>query len=169
VFSGLRELTLFQPERRQIMQRRFFLGAALMLALSTLAPQSAMAGKDKVFTGLVKGTGAGGYDVVSYFSGAPTVGNADITSEWNGATWRFASAANKAAFDANPEQYAPVFGGYCAYAVANGYTAKGDPEAWSVIDGKLYLNYSTGIRTKWLEDVPGNITAGNANWPKVLE
>ena len=151
------------------MKRRHFLQTGLMLTIAALAPQAAMAGKEKVFTGLVKGTGAGGYDVVSYFSGTPAQGNADITSEWDGVTWRFSSAANKAAFDANPEQYAPVFGGYCAYAVDNGYTAKGDPEAWSVIDGKLYLNYSTGIRVKWLKDVPGNISAGNANWPKVLE
>lgn len=151
------------------MQRRHFLHAGLLWALATLAPQTAMAGKDKVFTDLVKGVGAGGYDVVAYFSGQPVEGKTEFQSEWEGAAWRFASAENKAAFDAAPEKFAPQFGGYCAYAVANGYTAKGDPQAWSVVDDKLYLNYSAEVRTKWQEDVPGNITAGNANWPKVLE
>jgi YHS domain-containing protein len=151
------------------MKRRHLLQTGLVAAAAALMPSRASAGKDKVFTGLVEGTGAGGYDVVAYFSGAPVEGKADITSEWNGARWRFANAENKAAFDADPEKYAPQFGGYCAYAVSKGATAKGDPQAWSVVDGKLYLNYSTGVRTEWQKDVPGNIAAGNANWPKVLE
>ena len=105
----------------------------------------------------------------SSLDGAPhSKGDTDHSSTWNGATWRFASADNKAAFDANPDAYAPQYGGYCAYAVANGYTAKTDPDAWSIVDGKLYLNYSRRVRTRWLEDVPGNIAKGDANWPSVL-
>mgnify|MGYP003476772039 FL=1 len=151
------------------MKRRQFIWAGVALAAATLMPGLAFAAKDKVFIGLVEGVGAGGYDVVAYFSGTAAEGKAEFTAEWEGAQWRFASAENKAAFEADPAKYAPQFGGYCAYAVAKGSIAKGDPQAWSVVDGKLYLNLSASIRTKWQEDVPGNITAGNANWPKVLE
>lgn len=151
------------------MNRRQILQSILAASGFGLLSVPAKAGKAPVFTGLVSRVGAGGYDVVAYFSGQSAPGNAEITTVWNGATWRFVNAQNKAAFESAPEKYAPQFGGYCAYAVANGYTAKGDPEAWSVADGKLYLNYSKGVRAKWQEDVPGNITAGNANWPKVLE
>lgn len=151
------------------MNRRHILRSALAAAVFSILPHPAFAGKAKVFTGLVEGVGAGGYDVVSYFSGAPVEGSADITAQWNGTTWRFSTEENKAAFEATPEKFAPQYGGYCAYAVAKGGTAKGDPLAWSVVDSKLYLNLSQSIRTKWQEDIPGNIKAGNANWPKVLE
>ena len=89
--------------------------------------------------------------------------------EYDGAVWRFASAENREAFAANPVQYAPQYGGYCAWAVSQGYTASTDPEAWRIVDGKLYLNYSRSVQQKWEQDIPGNITAGDANWPKVLD
>ena len=88
---------------------------------------------------------------------------------WKGATWRFASAANRTAFEMNPKAYAPQYGGYCAYAVSRGYTAKIEPDAWRIVDGKLYLNYSRSVRTHWAADVPGNIAKANANWPAVLK
>jgi hypothetical protein len=86
-----------------------------------------------------------------------------------GATWRFASAANKDAFVANPEAYAPRFGRYCSWAVAKGYTASTTPDAWTIVDDKLYLNYQPHIQHRWEKDIPGNITSATANWPKVLE
>jgi YHS domain-containing protein len=107
---------------------------------------------------------------VAYFTeGEPVEGSADHELEWNGATWRFASTANLAAFQADPEAFAPQFGGYCAWAVSQGYTASTDPTAWRVVDGKLYLNYSHNIQRRWEQDVPGNIAKGDANWPKVLD
>ncbi len=143
---------------------------SLFLALSAVAFSTvARAGEPEIFTGLVKGVGAGGYDVVSYFRDKPVEGKPEFAAGWNGAKWYFASAANMKAFQADPEKYAPQYGGYCAYAVSKGATAKGDPTAWTVVDGKLYLNYSEGIRTKWRQDVPGNIAAANTNWPKVLQ
>lgn len=151
------------------MNRRHFLGVAAAATFTTILIGPALAGKSAIYTGIVEGVGAGGYDVVSYFSGTPLAGSQDITSQWEGATWRFANVQNKAAFDADPARYAPQYGGYCAYAVAKGSTAKGDPEAWSVVDGKLYLNLSQSIRATWQQDIPANIAAGNANWPKVLE
>ena len=72
-------------------------------------------------------------------------------------------------FKANPEKYAPQYGGYCAFAVASGYTAKGDPEAWTIAGGKLYLNYNKSVQRGWEQDIPGNVRKGDANWPKVLE
>jgi YHS domain-containing protein len=111
-----------------------------------------------------------GYDPVAYFeAGKPVEGDSDYAHEWMGATWYFASAANRDRFAADPEKYAPQYGGYCAWAVANGYTAKIDPEAWSVVDDKLYLNYSKDVQSQWSQDVPGNITKGNANWPGIRD
>ena len=65
-------------------------------------------------------------------------------------------------------KYAPQFGGYCAYAVSQGYTARTVAEAWSVVDDKLYLNYSLGVRKRWKKDIAGHIAAANKNWPEVL-
>jgi YHS domain-containing protein len=115
---------------------------------------------------------ADGADVVAYFgleAGANAVRGADeFVTEWDGAKWRFASAQNKAAFEASPEKYAPQFGGYCSYAVSNGYTARGDRNAWTLHEGRLYLNYNKSVRRLWSWDIPGNIGKGEANWPKVL-
>ena len=111
-----------------------------------------------------------GYDPVAYFQeGRPLRGDARYRHEWNGVTWRFASEANRAAFAAEPERYAPQFGGYCAYAVANGYTAKSDPEAWHIAEGRLYLNFDAGTRDDWLADRAGMIAEGRRNWPRVIQ
>ena len=108
--------------------------------------------------------------MVAYFTqGSPVAGDPAITHDWNGATWRFSSTENRDAFAADPAAYAPQYGGYCAYAVSEGYTASTVPEAWSIVDGKLYLNYSTGVKGRWEQDIPGRISAADANWPKVLE
>jgi len=111
----------------------------------------------------------GGYDAVSYFAGAPIKGDAKFATTWKGAEFRFASAANLAKFKADPAAYAPQYGGYCAWAVAGGYTAKADPLAWKVVNGKLYLNYDANVQKRWAQDVPGNIAKGDRNWPKVLK
>jgi hypothetical protein len=74
-----------------------------------------------------------------------------------------------AKFKADPEKYAPKYGGYCAWAVAQGYTAEIDPEAWKIVGGKLYLNYSKDVQKKWEQDIPGNIEKADQNWPGVLD
>jgi YHS domain-containing protein len=110
-----------------------------------------------------------GYDPVAYFTDAkPVEGSDKFTHTWKGATWRFASAENRDRFVAAPEKYAPQYGGYCAYGVAGGYTVSIDPAAWSVVDGKLYLNYSRGVQSDWNKDIPGYIRKADANWPKAL-
>jgi YHS domain-containing protein len=107
-----------------------------------------------------------GTDPVAYFTeGKPVEGREDITYDYGGATWRFATAANRDAFAAEPERYTPQYGGYCAWAVSLGYTASTVREAWHIEDGKLYLNYSKGVQSRWQEDIPGHISKADTNWP----
>ena len=107
-----------------------------------------------------------GTDPVAYFTkGRPVAGDPALSHTWNGATWRFASAANRAAFAAEPESYAPQYGGWCAWAVAEGYLAPTVPEAWAIVDGMLYLDFSRRIQRRWERDIPGHIARGDANWP----
>lgn len=107
-----------------------------------------------------------GYDPVAYFTAAaPAKGAPAFRHEWNGATWQFANAENRDRFAADPQRYAPQYGGFCAYGVAQGYKVDIDPEAWSVVDGKLYLNYSRGVQRDWLKDTGGYIAKAEAAWP----
>ncbi|GAL36605.1 hypothetical protein JCM19240_2674 [Vibrio maritimus] len=111
-----------------------------------------------------------GYDPVAYFSqGKPVKGDGDYTYDWNGATWYFSSKQNQELFTADPEQYAPKYGGYCAWAVSKGYTAKIDPNAWHIHNNKLYLNYSKSVQSTWQQDIPGNIASADRNWPALLQ
>ncbi len=115
-----------------------------------------------------RGVAIDGTDPVAYFTeGKPVKGKAAHTVQWNGATWQFASDANKAAFEADPAKYAPQYGGYCAWAVSQGYTASTDPDAWKIVDGKLYLNYSRGVQRRWEGNIPGNIQSADGNWPRL--
>ena len=114
-----------------------------------------------------------GADVVAYYSLGEdedaVLGDAEYSYEWNDVEWRFSSAENLAAFSDNPSKYAPQYGGYCAWAASQGYKAPTIPDAWSVIDGKLYLNASKGVRAGWLERVDELIVDGNQNWPGIVE
>ena len=110
-----------------------------------------------------------GYDAVAYHTdGKPVSGSTTFEYRWNNAVWRFASAEHRDQFMKEPERYAPQFGGYCAYAVSQGHTADGDPNAWRGVDGRLYLIYSAQVKKLWEQDVPGNIAKGQQNWPAVL-
>jgi YHS domain-containing protein len=109
-----------------------------------------------------------GYDPVAYFTEKkPIAGKAEFTARHEGATYRFASAANRDAFAAAPEKYVPQYGGYCAFGMASGYKAPIEPDAWTVVDGKLYLNYNQSVRSRWSSDVPGFVRKADANWPTV--
>lgn len=106
-----------------------------------------------------------GYDPVAYFiAGMPMPGDANLTHQWQGATFRFSSAETRAVFVAHPARYAPQFGGWCAWAASQGRLAKPDPMIWRIVDGKLYLNCSKSAEEKWLADVPGNIAKAEAFW-----
>jgi YHS domain-containing protein len=95
-------------------------------------------------------------------------GSAKFATTYQGAEFRFASANHLAAFKANPAKYAPQYGGYCAWAVSQGYTASADPSVWKIVGGKLYLNYNQEIGQKWSKNIPGFIASANKNWPSVL-
>jgi YHS domain-containing protein len=152
-----------------MMNRRKFAIAAVALPLMSALSVPALAGKPEIFTGLVKGKGAAGYDVVAYFTdGMPVEGKAEFSTQWKGATWQFASAEHLDKFKANPEMYAPQFGGYCAYGVAQGALVKGEPDLWKIVDGRLYLNYSSSVQSAWEKDIPGYIDTADKKWPTIL-
>jgi YHS domain-containing protein len=109
-----------------------------------------------------------GYDPVAYFkAGQPTKGTAEYRAEYKGSTFHFASQANRDAFVAEPTKYAPQYGGYCAYGTAGGYKAAIDPSAFTVVEGKLYLNYNRDVQKEWSKDVPGFIAKADKRWPTV--
>lgn len=145
------------------------LSLAIVLATAAMGAAPAFADKAPVFTGLFDDIAVGGYDPVAYFTaGQPLRGQAQFRLTHQGAEYRFASAENLAAFRANPARYQPQYGGYCAWAVSQGYTAPGDPRHWRIVDGRLYLNYNADVQTRWEGDIPGHIRSANANWPRVL-
>ena len=149
--------------------RRMFLTATIAAPLVATIATPAFAAGDGGAVYNYDGVAVDGSDVVAYFTeGAPTAGSAEFAHDWNGVTWHFASAANRDAFAANPADYAPQYGGYCAWAIAQGSLASSTPKAWKIVDGKLYLNYSKRIQRRWEGDIPGFITAADANWPGVL-
>jgi hypothetical protein len=110
-----------------------------------------------------------GYDTVAYIvSGKAIIGSPRFEYSWSDATWRFATAENRKRFTRDPKRYAPQFGGYCAWAISRGYTADVDPEAFEVVDDRVYLIYSKSVQMRWEQDIPGNIAKAEANWPAVL-
>lgn len=149
------------------LSRRHLLGLGLAAPALLLATKPALAREPETYN--EGGIAIDGSDAVAYFDKkGPVKGKAAHSVDWNGATWRFASAENAAKFQANPSAYAPVFGGYCAYAASLGYLAPTQPEAWTIYEGKLYLNANLRARELWLKDVPGNIAKGLNNWPGIL-
>ncbi|MEQ8691038.1 MAG: YHS domain-containing (seleno)protein [Pseudomonadales bacterium] len=110
-----------------------------------------------------------GYDPVAYFKENKAVaGSKAHEFVWKDAKWRFSSAENLSLFKADPQKYAPQYGGYCAYAVAQNDTAGIDPDQFTIVDGKLYLNYNAKIQASWLEQRDTYIEAADRNWPDVL-
>ncbi|MCV6585734.1 MAG: hypothetical protein OIF47_09380 [Marinibacterium sp.] len=146
----------------------------LALAATTALSLPAFAGDQ-----YVDGTGfaVSGYDVVAYRSldqapvgqsqPAAVLGRADITAEHNGATFAFATEANRDAFLERPDYYAPQYDGHCAYGVAKGGKVPGNPNLWRIVDDKLYLNITDVVVGFWEEDIPGNIDLAQGNWVDV--
>jgi YHS domain-containing protein len=152
------------------MMRLFTTAAAsLGLALAVAFPAAAQAKLEPVYTGIFNNVAVSGYDPVAYFTaGRPVKGDARFKLNYKGAEWRFANAANLARFKANPVAYVPQYGGYCAWAVSQGYTASGDPTVWKIVNNKLYLNYNQDVGRTWAKNIPGFIRSGDSNWPKLL-
>lgn len=141
--------------------------AALAAPLTIAAPAHADGG---VYVG-VEGANVAvsGYDTVSYFQsdGVPVKGDARFAVKYNGAVWHFANQANADTFKANPNAYAPRYGGHCAWAIgANGRLAPGDPKLYKIVDGKLYLNFNKRVQKTWLGNIAGFISSGDVAWTK---
>lgn len=140
-----------------------FLAALVVLLCFTL---STRAQSSEIFTtqeGAIQG-----YDAVAYFTESKAIkGSKEFTFMYAGETWSFASLGNLNKFKAEPEKYAPQFGGYCAYGMSRGYKAKTDPEAWTIVNDKLYLNYNLDVRKTWNEKQTEFIDKANQNWPTV--
>jgi len=136
--------------------------AALLLALAATAQA---AGENNVDS---SGLALKGYDPVAYFTeGRPVQGKAEFTARHEGAVYRFASVVNRDAFAAAPAKYVPEYGGYCAFGTASGYKAPIEPDAWTIVDGKLYLNYNQSVRSRWASDIPGYIRKADSQWPVI--
>ena len=141
----------------------------LVAACLSIVSITSHAGEDEIYTTFFSDSGAGGYDVVAYFTeNIPVEGSDDFTVEYKNAEWYFSSRANLDKFNENPDMYVPQYGGYCAWAVANGDTASGDPLQWTVLNDRLYLNYDADIQAMWSADRENLIAKGDMNWPGVL-
>ena len=147
--------------------RRFVLSLGLALLL-------AVTGRAAIATEPVarvvvdaEGVAIGGYDPVAYFrEGRAVLGSAEHAHRWNGATWRFANAEARDLFAADPEAYAPQFGGWCAFAMSQDRLAAGDPRVWRIVEGRLYLNCSARAQRDWEADLAANIARGQAVWAR---
>jgi YHS domain-containing protein len=137
-----------------------FLSAMIITAYSLFAQKSE--------TFIESGKAIRGYDPVAYFTEAkPVKGSEKFVYTWNNANWYFSSQQNLELFKANPEKYAPQYGGYCAYGLSEGHKAPTDANAWTIVNEKLYLNYNLDVKKEWSKDRPQRIEKANENWPKV--
>ena len=110
-----------------------------------------------------------GYDPVAYITKQQALkGSPRHAVKFMGSTFHFSSAANRDTFEKQPERFAPQYGGYCAFGVTKGYKASIDPGAYTIVEEKLYLNYSQSVMKQWRADIPGNIQKGDQNWPDVV-
>lgn len=147
------------------MRLRYFIFIGFMLLTGLFAAScTSSLGVEKV-NKTSDGLALHGFDTVAYFTVESAVrGNSQYEFAWNGAKWLFSSAENLEKFRQNPEKYAPQFGGFCSYAVSHGYTANGDPEAWKIVDSKLYLNYNQEVKKMWEQNQEQFIKNGEKNW-----
>ena len=138
------------------------------LMISLLISMTSFAQKSATF--MHDGKAIRGYDPVAYFTaGKPVKGDDQFVFEWNNAKWYFSSKQNLDLFKANPSKYAPQYGGYCAYGLSNGYKAPIAADAWTIDNGKLYLNYNLDVREEWNKDRKQRIEKADKNWPGVKD
>ncbi len=146
------------------------------LALAVFAGLTGSAGAGEQYVDAT-GFAASGYDVVSYFDlpqskigqpqQSPLRGISSLTVDYNGATFAFATEANRDRFLAEPTAFAPQYDGHCAYGVSKGGKVPGNPTLWRIVDGKLYLNITRNVVGFWEEDIAGNLTLSTQNWPEL--
>ncbi|HDY93057.1 MAG TPA: YHS domain-containing protein [Pseudoalteromonas sp.] len=141
---------------------------ALIMLSTLLISGGASAKDDAVNTGWFNNTAIKGYDSVAYFTQNKAVKGSDkYTFSYLGADWHFSSEENKTTFAENPKRYAPQYGGWCAYAMADEGNAVGiDPEAFYIHEDKLYLNYSQSVQQKWLSNLLPYIVMADGYYPQ---
>jgi hypothetical protein len=111
-----------------------------------------------------------GYDPVAYFTeGRPLPGGPDLSVEYGGGKYLFATAENRDAFKSAPETYAPQYGGYCAFGVSMGKKFDIDPSSWRIVNKRLYFNLNPAILKKWSADAKDYIQKAEKNWPQIRE
>ncbi len=143
------------------MKKRLLLMASVVLTLLSVHAQKA-----EFFS--PNGKAINGYDVVAFFKASkPMEGNKAFTYVWREATWWFSSSENLELFKRNPEQYAPQYGGYCAYGMSEGHKAPTEIETWKILNNKLYFNYNQQVQKIWNKDIPGHIQQADKNWDKI--
>jgi YHS domain-containing protein len=156
-----------------IIERRraiVLLSGAVLAGGGVIAYRGLTSGPSKPVNTLDSPSGAAikGYDPVAYFvAGKPMRGTSDHSVNHNGVTWLFANAGNKAMFEKEPAKFTPAFGGYCAYGVAQGYLVKIEPDAWSIRNGTLYLNYDAGVQKEWEKNATRYISTAEIKWPRL--
>ena len=157
--------TILSVSGRRLVQAVGVAIAAAWIGSAAHAADTTSGKYNSVYAGL----GIKGYDPVAYFTdGRPVQGNKSFSYDWHGVTWLFASNEHRDAFNANPEKYAPQYGAYCSWGVAQGKLFDVDPvNAWKIVDGKLYLNFNADIQATWEKDTPGFIAKAEANWPSL--
>jgi YHS domain-containing protein len=140
------------------------MAVVLGLGMGQVGAADSTSGK---YNSVYAGLGIKGYDPVAYFTDGKAVqGKKEFAFEWKGVTWQFASAEHRDSFKADPEKYAPQYGAYCSWGVAQGKLFDVDPvNAWKIVDGKLYMNFNSDIEAAWEKDIPGFISKADRNWP----
>ena len=137
---------------------------SLAAALPVLAQTKNLLNLDK------SGVAIQGYDPVGFFTdNKPVKGSSQWVAKRDGATYQFASKEHRDLFLKDPMKYEPVFGGYCAYGVSRNKLAQVDVEAFQIVDGKLLMQYSKGVRDDFNKDTKGNLEKAHSNWPGLLE
>jgi YHS domain-containing protein len=152
-----------------IKQLNRFIGAAALALGALSAPAFAVKHTGGEYNTLYAGLGAKGYDVVAYFTdGKPVQGSDRHTAEYGGVKWQFVSKEHRDLFAANPQQYAPQYGGFCSWGVSQGKLFDIDPvNGWKIVDGKLYLNFNADINGTFAKDTEGYIAKANRHWPEL--
>ena len=143
--------------------KMLFLLLLLLGSIPTFAQTKTLLNLDK------NGIAIKGYDPVAFFTqNQPVKGRPEFESKYKGARYLFASAEDKAMFDANPAKYEPQFGGFCAYGASRGHTAPIKIEAWQIVNGRLLMQYDLGVKKDFNKDQQGNLQKADKNWPGIV-
>jgi YHS domain-containing protein len=145
--------------------------AALLAVFTVFGLTGQVLASDPIYTGTFNNNAVNGYDTISYFvgDGVPVKGSEDFQTQWRGSNWLFSSQANLDKFKADPEQYAPQYGGYCSWAAAHDVLAKGDPNTYLLENGKVYLNYDKSISDSWLPRKDELIPLADVKYPELVD